>query len=207
MLTYFRALARPEQLPTERWLPVVGWEGIYEVSDHGNVRSLDRQNAAGRRTKGQPMKTFNDGTDHLQLVLAGRGKPARRFVHRLVLEAFVGPCPEGQEGCHGDGNGLNNHLSNLRWDTRSANKLDEVRHGVHPFARRTHCPRNHPLVAPNLVRAQVARGHRSCLACARAHNYAHAHGEQLDPARADQYFRALWPAERQSAGSAIGALA
>lgn len=52
------------------------------------------------------------------------------LVHRLVLMAFVGPCPEGMEGCHADGNRANNSLVNLRWDTREANEKDKVQHGT-----------------------------------------------------------------------------
>jgi hypothetical protein len=51
-------------------------------------------------------------------------------VHRLVLLAFVGPCPPEQEGCHNDGNPLNNRLGNLRWDTHQANMGDAARHGT-----------------------------------------------------------------------------
>jgi hypothetical protein len=47
------------------------------------------------------------------------------------------------EGCHNDSNPANNHLSNLRWDTRSANRADTVRAGNHAQARKTHCPQGH----------------------------------------------------------------
>lgn len=50
-------------------------------------------------------------------------------VHRLVLEAFIGPCPPGMEACHNDGNPRNNALSNLRWDTSENNSADKIRHG------------------------------------------------------------------------------
>lgn len=62
------------------------------------------------------------------VVNLGRGNMRR--VHRLVLEAFVGPAPAGTEGCHNDGNPQNNALSNLRWDTHAENMLDQVRHGT-----------------------------------------------------------------------------
>jgi hypothetical protein len=52
------------------------------------------------------------------------------YVHELVLTAFVGPRPVGMETCHNDGNPLNNHLTNLRWDTHQANQLDRNRHGT-----------------------------------------------------------------------------
>lgn len=55
-----------------------------------------------------------------------------RFVHQLVLEAFVGPCPPGMECLHGDGNPGNNRLDNLRWGTKSDNAADAIAHGAHP---------------------------------------------------------------------------
>jgi hypothetical protein len=54
------------------------------------------------------------------------------YVHRLMLETFVGPCPEGMIACHNDGNPRNNTASNLRWDTPANNSQDSVRHGVIP---------------------------------------------------------------------------
>ncbi len=51
--------------------------------------------------------------------------------HRLVLEAFVGPCPDGMEGCHNNGNKLDNRLVNLRWDTRSSNITDSYNQRGH----------------------------------------------------------------------------
>ena len=51
-------------------------------------------------------------------------------VHRLVLTTFKGPCPKGYEGCHNDGDKSNNHLSNIRWDTRANNLLDKIDHGT-----------------------------------------------------------------------------
>jgi hypothetical protein len=65
-------------------------------------------------------------TGYATVVVGGRS----RYVHRLVLETFVGPCPEGMEACHYDGDRSNNALSNLRWDTRAANAADRIRHGT-----------------------------------------------------------------------------
>lgn len=128
----------PDQLG-ERWKPVLGFEGAYEVSDFGRVRSCDRQAVYVRIVDGQPQKAtrlrrgtlLRPGTvkSGHQLVSLGRG--ASRLVHRLVLDAFVGPKPPGHEGCHGDGNPANNRLDNLRWGTRSDNVQDAVRHGTH----------------------------------------------------------------------------
>jgi len=53
-----------------------------------------------------------------------------RLVHRLILETFVGPCPEGMECRHLDGNKLNNHVDNLQWGSRSENVQDAIKHGT-----------------------------------------------------------------------------
>lgn len=53
-----------------------------------------------------------------------------RKVHRLVLRAFKGECPDGMEGCHNDGDPGNNHIDNLRWDTPANNHADKIAHGT-----------------------------------------------------------------------------
>lgn len=113
----------------ESWLPVVGYEGLYEVSDHGRVRSLDRV-VLGRNRTGRVLAICYAGRRRVPQVSIGRdGVIRHRKIHQLVLEAFVGPCPPGMEGCHNDDDTQNNHLSNLRWDTRSANEIDAFRNG------------------------------------------------------------------------------
>lgn len=60
-----------------------------------------------------------------------------RGVHRLVLLAFIGPCPKGMECCHNDGNPANNKATNLRWDTKKANSADRTKHGRTPRGERS----------------------------------------------------------------------
>ena len=115
----------------EQWLPVPGFNG-YEVSNFGKVRSLDRwvsakDNRKPRFWAGQELTPgTSNASGHLRVVLNRRSY----YVHRLVLTAFVGPCPEGMEACHNDGNPRNNALENLRWDTRKGNFADKVKHGT-----------------------------------------------------------------------------
>ncbi len=58
------------------------------------------------------------------------GKESQFRVHRLILEAFVGPCPDGQEACHNNGVRDDNRVCNLRWDTHAGNMADAVKHGT-----------------------------------------------------------------------------
>jgi hypothetical protein len=156
----------------ERWLPVVGFEGFYEVSDAGRMRSLSRTvktcHGGTRQHLGRILKLTASAKGHLYVGLSRDGVVTLYFVHRAALEAFCGPCPPEMEGCHGDGNPANNNLSNLRWDTRSNNHLDAVRHGTHSRTKRSHCPRGHALVEPNLTAQSISTGRRKCLACHRA---------------------------------------
>lgn len=172
----------------ETWRPVPHWEDLYEVSDRGRVRSLDRVDRFGRHFHGQILRADKIKGGYERVSLARGGAVVRRQVHHLVLEAFVGPRPLAMEGCHGDGDPANNHLSNLRWDTRPENARDTVRHGTHRNTRKSHCPRNHPLEVPNLVASQLTRGKRKCLACDRARQYARYHGEPVTQELADVYF-------------------
>lgn len=152
----------------EEWRPVVGYEGYYEVSDLGRVRSVDRVSNIGRRLKGKAMKQTAGSHGYLSVSLSREGVVKVRTVHSLVLEAFVGARPEGMEGCHGPNGVGDNRLSQLRWDSRRENALDRVRHGTHSMVNRAKCPRGHPLEGANLVPSKWARGFRECLAC----NYA-----------------------------------
>lgn len=110
----------------EEWRPVAGFEGLYEVSDHGRVRSVRAGNHVNKRLQGKVLKerTNKVGYPVVSLYRGGKATRKERTVHRLVLEAFVGPAPDGCEVLHGDGTKINNHLSNLRWGTRSENMRD-----------------------------------------------------------------------------------
>ena len=116
---------------TEVWKQVIDWEGFYEVSDHGNVRSVDRTTKGPmgfQNLRGRVLKAGVGVGGRLQVVFCKEGITYNQKVHRLILEAFVGPCPVGFEACHYDGNPANNKLYNLRWDTRLGNNLDRRRH-------------------------------------------------------------------------------
>ncbi|MEY1677243.1 HNH endonuclease [Gordonia phage Malachai] len=150
----------------ELWRPVVGYEGYYEVSDHGHVRSLDRlvEASDGRtlRIQGRDRKLWRTPDGHLKTSLHKDGESRVPLIHRLVMDAFVGPCPLGMEVCHRNGVGTDNRLSNLRYGTRSENSTDQVRHGVHNQARKTQCDRGHVYTATSTYEY---RGRRVCRIC------------------------------------------
>lgn len=117
---------------SEQWLPVVGYLGTYEVSDLGRVRSLTR-----RVLHKDGKSSLRQGRVLSPGVLRNRGgylvvnlQRAMCRVHRLVLQAFVGPCPEGHVGAHLDGDPANNCLENLAWKTPAENEEDKTRHGT-----------------------------------------------------------------------------
>lgn len=150
-------------MSAETWLPVPGYEGRYEVSDAGRVRSLTRRDARGCARPGRVLKgSINSRRGHVSINLFQANSRERWMVHALVALAFLGPRPSGQEVCHGDGNPANNNLSNLRYDTHSANALDSVRHGTHANAARTHCVHGHEFTMENTY---VYRGKRHCRPC------------------------------------------
>lgn len=173
----------------ERWLPVLGHDH-YEVSDHGRVRSLSSMRHGHCPTctcgevlirRGKVLTPFPTKKGHLCVSL---DRSERHRVHILVLEAFVGPRPEGLLGLHRDGNPKNNHVDNLYWGTYSDNSRDAVRHGTHRMTRRTECKRGHPLDGVRLnVDGSVRR--RYCTICTKAQSRAwrQAHKPEKKPPR------------------------
>lgn len=146
-------------------MPVVGLEGQYEVSDAGDVRSLDRvvtrKDGRQHRVTGKTLKGWCTPAGHRSVYLAGKVC----YVHRVVLTAFVGPCPDGMEGCHNNGNPTDNRLENLRWGTRSENSRDTVRHGRNLNSQKTHCPQGHPYDSANTRVIRSRPNARYCIAC------------------------------------------
>lgn len=148
----------------ERWKSAVGYEGIYEVSNLGRVRSMPRFDARGRRVRGRIRALAAQSSGHLYVNLHKGGRGSTEKVHRLIATAFLGPSRPGQEVRHLDGDPSNNRVDNLQWGTRSENIRDSVRHGTHIWANKTHCPRGHAYDAPNTyIRANGGRMCRECL--------------------------------------------
>ena len=106
----------------EQWKDIPGYEGLYMASDRGRVWSYRKKIILPGYVLPIGYKVHTLSKDK---------KKSLHYVHRLVLVTFVGPPPIGMEGCHGNGNALDNRLKNLRWDTRSGNVRDMIKHGTH----------------------------------------------------------------------------
>ena len=100
----------------------------YAVDKNGNIWSWCN-NKWGLRDNPVKLKAWVGGHGYLCVTLRNKNGIKKRKVHQLVLEAFIGKRCNGQEGCHNDGNILNNSLLNLRWDTHKNNCSDTVGHG------------------------------------------------------------------------------
>lgn len=105
----------------EIWKPIAGYEGRYEVSNLGRVRSFHRRGCRILRLsdRGAP-------DNYLIVSLALNGRTRTRLVHHLVLLTFVGPRPEGMVACHTNDVPHDNRLENLRWDTQEENMADRL---------------------------------------------------------------------------------
>lgn len=180
------------------WRPVPGFEGWYEASDLGRVRSVERLvvDSHGRRrlypSKVLTPKVRKNG--YLEVPLRRNGSAKHKRVHQLVMLAFVGECPEGMEVRHADRNRSNCRLDNLSYGTHLENMADQAAHGTHRNTVKTHCKRNHKLISPNLVEGHLPL--RDCLSCNRATSYRYMCRRSGKPVpdlklAADGYYRAL----------------
>lgn len=119
----------------EIWKPISGYETTHDVSSKGRVRSW--KSARGRRKIPFVLRPKPSDDGYVRVQIYKRGF----LIHRLVLLAFVGSCPPGQEACHKDGVRHHNDLTNLRWGTPVSNQADRKRHGTwlegedHPNAK------------------------------------------------------------------------
>lgn len=126
----------------EIWKAVPDYEGYYEVSNLGNVRSMDREisqiNRWGtisvNRLTGKPMALViqepSPGYLRKTVGLCKDNKVKTRLVHHLVMEAFEGPRPSGYEVAHCNGDSLNNRFANLRYALPLENTHDKYAHGT-----------------------------------------------------------------------------
>lgn len=135
------AASAPAVPPVEgvAFKPIAGFPG-YVVGDDGSVWSSHRR-SSHRPPGWYPVRVRSpdDFSRYCRVNIraeGGKGRPKVHYLHHLVLNAFVGPCPDGMECRHHDGKTTNNRLSNLSWGTKSENAEDRRRHGTMPLGSR-----------------------------------------------------------------------
>lgn len=112
----------------EEWLPVVGLEGWYEISSLGRVR---RSSAYGRAKVGRILKLSSTKKRRLVVIMSAGGRLFPKDVSRMVAAAFLGPCPDGLEVNHIDGDCTNNEATNLEYCTHTENIRHAFRMGLY----------------------------------------------------------------------------
>lgn len=140
----------PVDDPTTSRRPIPGF-ARYHASEDGTIWSYRHSH----RYRHQPwitLKAQTQGGGYLRVSLREGGTTHVLYVHRLILLTFVGPCPEGMESCHNDGDRTNNRLSNLRYDTRSGNHADKKIHGTFLMGSRV---RNAKLTEQGVAEARL----------------------------------------------------
>lgn len=129
----------------EIWKPIPGFDEQYFASNMGRIKSAARVVRKTHRNGKVMMQSYkerilsckkSDKLGHRSTTLTGICGEQTFFVHRLVLLTFVGPCPDGMEACHRNGNASDNKLSNLRWDTHLSNSQDRKEHGMYAVGER-----------------------------------------------------------------------
>lgn len=141
----------------EAWRDIPGFDGRYQVSDQGRVRSVDRYigtksktgTQAHRLLRGRVLKPQRHTNGYRQVTLRGR----TYLIHILVMRAFAGNCPDGHEVAHRDGDRTNNVFLNLRYATPLSNTEDKRTHGTFPIGETVH---NAKLTATDVARIRAS---------------------------------------------------
>ena len=124
-----------ENLINEEWRAVVGYEGLYEVSNCGRVKALEKTWVSGEwrnivKHKKETLLSINLSKGYCQVVLTKKGIQKTRRVHRLIMMAFVGYNPEKTIINHKNGIKHDNRLNNLEWCTDSENQIHALKMGL-----------------------------------------------------------------------------
>lgn len=146
----------------EEWRVVPGTNGVILASSLGRIKSTNRT-VVKKHSSGAIMEQRYKERMHRCPVVNGYrfthysvgGKKRTVPVHTLVLEAFAGPRPDGMEGCHYDGNSLNNSISNLRWDTHLENNRDRKRIGNYKSGESHHSTKYSRDFVLKIIRGQI----------------------------------------------------
>lgn len=178
---------------TEIWRPIPGWEGHYEASNHGRIRSINRAvfhtDGRTRHLTGRVLKERATLQGRPMVNLCRDGKCKNHTTHSLIAATFIGPRPQGAIIRHLNDDPWDNRVENLAYGSHHENVWDCIRNGGHPALNKTHCPRGHELVDWNLTKAHARKGYRDCLACNRARAWMKRHPEETSlQVVSDRYF-------------------
>lgn len=137
----------------EIWKSVPGFGGLYEASSEGRIRNV---RIFGRGKSGPKLNTlWVEKENYLRVALRKNKKARHYYVHTVILDTFIGPKPEGCVACHNDGDGKNNRIENLRWDTQKNNEADKRKHGTAMLG-----PKHHQAKLSYLDIKEILRRHR-----------------------------------------------
>lgn len=159
MLLYGEAMTSDHAL----WIFIPGFSN-YRVNAQGEILSVKREGTPERL-----LKPTVDDKGYPRVTLYGDDGRKRNFkVHNIVALVFHGPRPEGLVARHLNGNQLDNRPENLKYGTYAESNADQVRHGAHAEATKTHCDRGHEFSGDNLRFGYGAKSHvRKCKECHR----------------------------------------
>lgn len=158
------------------WRDIPGFEAYYAASVDGQIlshaRTVERGGGILQRRRARILDGARAPGGYRRMTLYVPGQPRGMwFAHELVMLAFAGPKPDGQEVRHLNGDPQDNRLANLAYGTRQENADDKVRHGKPYRITSTHCPNGHPYTEENTrfcTNPKNGRTSRRCLVCLRA---------------------------------------
>lgn len=163
----------------EVWRAIPGWEGFYEASNLGQIRSVNRYVHYVNRSnpvfyEGCVLKGWKTPGGYRRVSLTKNNRHYPRSVHRLVMLAFTGAQGSENDVRHLNGDPADNRLENLSYGSKSENRRDTIRHGRDRNLNKTHCPRGHEYGERNTYHGSNSRGEfRLCRECANERNRAY----------------------------------
>ena len=132
---------------------MIPWADLTWNPIPGAAAYFARADGAVLGPRGKQLKPQFEDDQHEYVFVHGR----KRYVHRLILETFIGPCPSGMEGRHWDGDPHNNQSGNLLWGTPLENSADRKRHGRAPIPHESQFTKLKPSDIP-VIRHLAAQG-------------------------------------------------